>query len=122
MGRKAKQYTVQLTQNLDLLEKQRGHAYTATGGRVDVGLPKGHNAVLHESPHPVKGWRVTHEESGLRISPLPEFGEWKIAEAAVDQAKTNIAIHGITTIRALEDGVKIGETYRRKLWDYASVL
>lgn len=122
MGRKAKQYTVQLTQNLELMEKQAGWAYTATGVRVDVGLPKGHHAVLHEAPHPLKGWRVTHEESGLRISPFPyAYFEWAKAEDAVTAAKQNVESHfhlGDLNY-TLESGIKTGEAYRRKLWEHA---
>jgi hypothetical protein len=115
MGRKAKQYTVQLTQNLDLLEKQKGHAYTATGVRVDVGLPKGHHAVLHEAPDHKREWRVTHEESGMLIGAAID------SENAVAFAVERIAaMRGDGSIdKSLRVAMRDGETYRRKLWEYA---
>lgn len=125
MGRKGKQYTVQLTQNLDLLEKQRGYAYTATGVRVDVGLPKGHHAVLHEAPHPVKGWRVTHEESGINLSGKCEYAsEWQTKEDAINAARSNNEMrYQLGSLTFLLDSAVIrGETYRRKLWEYAGAF
>lgn len=116
MTRKRKQETttVQITSSTRYGEDNT-YARAMTGNVVDVGLPDGNRAVLHESPPPNKGWRVTHEQSGFLLG----FGQ--IAEDAVVMACDKIAglICAGTLEKELAKAVKVGAEYRRKLWEHA---
>lgn len=114
MTRKHGTATVQITS--DLRDGYiNAHARAMTGNVVDVGLPDGHRAVLHESPPPNKGWRVTHEQSGFMLG----FGQ--IAEDAVVMACDKIAglMCAGTLDKELAKAVKAGIEYRRRLWEHA---
>lgn len=114
MKRKPETATVQITS--DLREGYiNTHARAMTGNVVDVGLPDGHRAVLHESPPPNKGWRVTHEQSGFMLG----FGDTEEEVKMMARDKVAGLMCAGTLEKELAKAVKAGIEYRRKLWEHA---